>query len=140
MAERSFPFNSIAGDRKYKAERWREYFAMFIGNGIFYKNANALKVKENEGMMVTLQEGAAWVAGGGYINEGQKHFTLEMADGVLPRIDRIVIRCDYVLRDIYATVKKEATVRSRRRRRYRGTQMPTSWQLQISTSGGVQYQ
>lgn len=106
MAERSFPFNSIAGDRKYKAERWREYFAMFIGNGIFYKNANVLKVKENEGMMVTLQEGAAWVAGGGYINEGQKHFTLEMADGVLPRIDRIVIRCDYVLRDIYATVKK----------------------------------
>lgn len=106
MAERSFPFNSIAGDRKYKSEQFREYFALFIGNGIFYRNANVLKVKENEGMMVTLQAGAAWVAGGGYINEGQKHFTLEMADGVLPRIDRVVIRCDYVLRDIYATVKK----------------------------------
>lgn len=108
MAERSFPFNSIAGDRRYKAERFREYFALFIGDGIFYKNANALKVKQDEGMTVILNAGAAWVAGGGYINDGEKRFILDTADGVMARIDRVVIRCDYALRDIYATVKKGA--------------------------------
>ena len=28
-------FNSVGGDRKYKAEDWAEYFGSFIGNGVF---------------------------------------------------------------------------------------------------------
>lgn len=106
MAELSFPFNSIGGDRRYKAEEFRQYFALLFCNGIFYKNANALKVVQGEGMTVQLNTGAAWADGCGYINTAPLSFTLDTADGALNRIDRIVLRCDYKERRYYAAVKK----------------------------------
>lgn len=33
--EKSSFFNSVSHDRTYKAEDWAEYFASFIGNGVF---------------------------------------------------------------------------------------------------------
>lgn len=106
MAELSFPFNSIGGDRRYKAEEFRQYFALLICNGIFYKSADALKVVQGEGMTVQLNTGAAWADGCGYINTTPVPFTLDTADGALNRIDRIVLRCDYKERKYYAAVKK----------------------------------
>ncbi len=106
MAELSFPFNSIGGDRRYKAEEFRKYFAMLICNGIFYKSAGVLKVVQGEGMTVQLGAGAAWADGCGYINTAPIPFTLDTADGALNRIDRIVLRCDYKERKYYAAVKK----------------------------------
>nr|DAQ05226.1 MAG TPA: hypothetical protein [Caudoviricetes sp.] len=35
--EKSSFFNSVSGDRKYKAEDWASYFASFIGNGVYGK-------------------------------------------------------------------------------------------------------
>lgn len=106
MSELSFPFNSIGGDRRYKAEEFRQYFALLICNGIFYKSADALKVVQGEGMTVQLNTGAAWADGCGYINTTPVPFTLDTADGALNRIDRIVLRCDYKERKYYAAVKK----------------------------------
>lgn len=106
MAELSFPFNSIGGDRRYKAEEFRQYFALLICNGIFYKSANVLKVVQGEGMTVQLGTGAAWADGCGYINTTPIPFTLDTADGALNRIDRVVLRCDYKERRYYAAVKK----------------------------------
>ena len=69
MAQKCFPFNSDSGDRVYKAEDFRAYFAQFIGNGVFYANSNALKVVESSGMSVNVNAGAGWIAGAGYIND-----------------------------------------------------------------------
>lgn len=108
MAESYFPFNSVDGDRVYKAEDFRNYFAQFIGNGVFYANANALKVVENGGMQVAVNAGAGWVAGAGYINDSTLTLTLANADGALNRIDRVVLRCSYTERSIYVAVLQGA--------------------------------
>lgn len=108
MAESYFPFNSVDGDRVYKAEDFRNYFAQFIGNGVFYANANALKVVENGGMQVAVNAGAGWVAGAGYINDSTLTLTLANADGALSRIDRVVLRCSYTERSIYVAVLQGA--------------------------------
>jgi hypothetical protein len=106
MAQKSFPFNSISGDRKYKAEDFRQYFAQFIGNGVVYASADALKVKEHDGMQLKVCTGGAWIDGTGYLNNTEYYVTLETADGALPRIDRIVLRCDYTERALTIQVKK----------------------------------
>lgn len=104
MAQKCFPFNSVSGDRVYKAEDFRQYFAQFIGNGVFYSNAGALKVSEYSGMQLQVGAGAAWVAGAGYINDSTLTVSLANADGALNRIDRIVVRCSYTERNVYIDV------------------------------------
>lgn len=106
MAEKCFPYNSVNGDRKYKAEEFREYYAQLIGNGVIYSSADALKVKESGGMTVALSKGGAFVAGVGYINTSDLIFTLDTADGALSRVDRMVIRNDYTNRLTYGAVLK----------------------------------
>ena len=104
--EKFFPFRSVAGDRKYSAEDWAAYFALFLSNGVFYSSADKLKVVTNEGMKVKVNKGAAFINGRGYRLETDKIITLDTADGVLKRIDRIVLRCDYSNRQITTEVIK----------------------------------
>ena len=40
--------NSVAHDRTYKAEDWAEYFASFIGNGVFPVPSTGLQVVAND--------------------------------------------------------------------------------------------
>ena len=106
MAGKYFPFRSEAGDRKYSAEDWAAYFALFIGNGVFYGSADKLKVAEDNGMKVKIQKGAGFIAGRMYLLEEDLIIKLDTADGVLNRIDRIVLRCDYANRLMTVTAKK----------------------------------
>ena len=106
MAERFFPFRSVSGDRKYSAEDWAAYFALFLSNGVFYSSADKLKVTASDGMKLKVGKGAGFIAGRMYILEEDTTVTLDTADGVLNRIDRIVLRCDYVNRLITIAVKK----------------------------------
>lgn len=96
--ERFFPFRSVSGDRKYSAEDWAAYFAQFIGNGVFYNDASSLKVVENEDMKIAVKPGAGFAAGRMYMLEDGKVLDIETADGAVDRIDRVVLRCDYVNR------------------------------------------
>lgn len=105
-AEKYFPFRSVSGDRKYSAEDWAAYFALFIGNGVFYSSADKLKVVINDGMKVKVLKGAGFVAGRMYMLESDKTITLDTADGALNRIDRIVLRCNYTNREISTEVLK----------------------------------
>lgn len=104
--EEYFPFRSVAGDRKYSAEDWAAYFALFLGNGIFYSSADKLKVSANEGMKLKVGYGAGFIAGRMYRLKTDKIITLDTADGALNRIDRIVLRCDYTNRCITLETKK----------------------------------
>ena len=104
--EKFFPFRSVAGDRKYSAEEWAAYFALFLSNGIFYSSADKLQVVASEGMKLKVGKGAGFIAGRMYILEEDTNVTLDTADGVLSRIDRIVLRCDYANRLITIAVKK----------------------------------
>ena len=104
--ERSSFFNSVNRDRRYKAEDFARYFASFIGNGVFPIPSNGLQVISNNNMTVTLKPGKAWINGYFYWNDNDLVLNIEPADGVLNRIDRVVIRLDYLKREIKTYVKK----------------------------------
>ena len=103
--EKSSFFNSVSHDRTYKAEDWAEYFASFIGNGIFPVPSTGLQVVAGSGMNVTVRAGKAWINGYFYQNTGDLTVQLATADGQLNRIDRIVVQWDLTNRTITTKVK-----------------------------------
>lgn len=96
-------FNSMNGDRKYDASKFAEYFASFIGNGVF---PDSLQVISNNNMTITVKSGKAWINGYILINDADYILNINVADGVLNRIDRIVLRYDVVDREIRLEVKQ----------------------------------
>ena len=103
--EKSSFFNSVSHDRTYKAEDWAEYFASFIGNGIFPVPSTGLQVVAGSGMNVTVRAGKAWINGYFYQNTGDLTVQLATADGQLNRIDRIVVQWNLTNRTITTKVK-----------------------------------
>lgn len=102
-------FNSINGDRRYKAEDFAQYFATFIGNGIFIKPSDCLQVRASgDSMKVFVRPGKAWINGYYLINDEDYNLSLSVGDSTLNRIDRIVIRLDFLLRKMSVEVKKGA--------------------------------
>lgn len=104
--EKSSFFNSVNGDRKYSSSSFAEYFNSFITNGVFPTPSTNLQVISNSNMTVTIKQGKAWINGYVYINDSDLILTIDNADGVLNRIDRIVVRFDTAGRAINAVVKK----------------------------------
>jgi hypothetical protein len=98
-------FNSNNGDRVYKADDFAAYFGDLVSNGIFYRNADNLKVTAAVGMNVTVQPGTAWINGYHYANTAPLDLPITTANGVNPRIDRVVLRWDNVERSISLAVK-----------------------------------
>lgn len=106
--EKSSFFNSISHDRRYKAQDWAEYFASFIGNGVFPVPSTGLQVIVDSGMNVLVKAGKAWINGYFYYNTSDLTVALATADGQLNRIDRIVVRWDLTNRTITTAVKSSA--------------------------------
>lgn len=107
MAITSGFFMSVNGDRKYKAEFFAQYFASFIGNGVFPNPSSNMQIVENNGMTVNISIGKAWIDGYIAFNDDDYVLNIEVADGVLNRIDRVVLRLDTKLdREIKVLVKK----------------------------------
>ena len=106
--EKSSFFNSVSHDRTYKAEDWAEYFASFIGNGIFPVPSTGLQVVAGSGMNVTVRAGKAWINGYFYQNTGDLTVQLATADGQLNRIDRVVVRWDLTNRVMSVKVKSSS--------------------------------
>jgi hypothetical protein len=106
MAENSSFFNSVNGDRKYKAEDFANFFNSFITNGVFPNPSTNVQIMANGDMTVTVKPGKAWINGYCYFNDADLILPIDVADGVLNRIDRIVLRMDTAGRAINAIVKK----------------------------------
>ena len=106
MAEKSSFFTSLNGDRKYKASDFAEYFGAFIGNGVFPNPSSNLLVTSNGDMTINLSPGFAWINGYMYNNTDNLILTIKASDSSLKRIDRVVLKCDFVNREIRAYVKE----------------------------------
>ncbi|MFJ8216234.1 hypothetical protein [Bacillus cereus] len=105
--EKSSFFSSVNGDRRYKAEDWANYFNKFITNGYFPNVGSNLQViADRNRMQITLKPGSAWINGYMYQNTEDLVLNVDTADGVVKRIDRVVLRCDFVERRIRAYIKK----------------------------------
>lgn len=105
MQKSSF-FDSVNGDRKYSAKEMALYFSSFIGNGIFPNPASTLQVLSKDGMQITVKSGKAWINGYFYMNTDDLTLTLDHADGVLKRKDRVVLRWSLSERSIELAIRK----------------------------------
>lgn len=93
-------------DRVYLAEQFAAYFASFIGNGVFGQSMQKLEVLSQSVPDMTIQvlSGEAWINGWWYRNTDTYTLGLQIADGVLSRIDAVVLRWGNVERDMWLTV------------------------------------
>ncbi|QNU66912.1 hypothetical protein EHE19_019135 [Ruminiclostridium herbifermentans] len=106
MTQKSSFFNSINGDRKYNASDFADFFSSFIGNGVYPNPSTNLIVSAATGMNIKVAPGKAWINGYYYENTAELNLTIDVSDGVLKRIDRIVLKLDYLNRQIVLEVKK----------------------------------
>ena len=104
--ERSAFFNSVAGDRKYKAEIFAGYFSKFITNGIFPLPADNLRIAAYDRMEIKAHKGTGYINGYLYENTDLLVLKVSTADGVKPRIDKVVLRWSQVDRDIRIYIKE----------------------------------
>ena len=110
MAQECGFFNAqLAGkeyDRVYLAETFAAYFASFIGNGVFGKSMQQLEVVAYTSavMKVDVLSGQGWINGYWYRNTDNYTLDLSVADGVLSRVDLVVLRWSNSERNMYLTV------------------------------------
>lgn len=98
------PFNSIDGDRAIKAEDWAWYFQSIVANGVFPNPTTGLQVMAAEGMKIEVKAGRGFINGYAFKQDNDKIFTLATANGMLPRIDRVVLRWDLAGRQMLVDV------------------------------------
>ena len=85
-------FNSVDGDRLYNADDISNYFLKLISNGVFATPASAMQVQANNGLTVQVSAGWGFINCKWINNDAPYLLTLDAADVVLNRIDRIVLR------------------------------------------------
>lgn len=95
-------------DRVYLASQFAAYFASFIGNGVYASKSNKLQVVEQvtPGMVVSVLSGQGWINGYWYENTESISLAVDVADGVLNRIDSVVLRLGFSERNMWVAIKK----------------------------------
>lgn len=113
MAEKSGFFNALesggAYDRVYDANDFAEYFALFIGNGVFADPMNQLKVVPKSGLTVTLKKGNAFIDGYWYKLSEDMDFTLSPNGTSYAITDVIAVTLDKTNRVITAKKKERVS-------------------------------
>lgn len=99
-------FDSVGGDRKYSADDIGNYFVKLISDGVFATPATALQVQANSGMTVQVTAGWGFIKCHWLNNNAPLLLTLDAADPILSRTDRIVMRLDTAGRLCEVAVKK----------------------------------
>lgn len=90
-------WNSVNGDRLYDADVFSEWLRKFFTNGVF---ANELQVNASSGMGVTVGTGYVNINGKVRLFDTATSLTLATAGSTYPRIDTIVVECNYTDRKI----------------------------------------
>ena len=111
MPEKSFPLE----DTDYNAEDAQLWMSTRT-SGVYSADTN-LEVTAAGGMNISVDKGMAWLkitefGGIAYGNTDPITFTLAQADGILSRIDRVVIRFDAAENEVKAHVKQGALASS----------------------------
>ena len=110
---RSLFFNSINGDRRYRAEDFASYFAKILTNGVFPNPSNNLQVLAKEGMKITIKAGGCNINGYFGINDTDEVVTCSVANPMAQRVDIVVARWSLTNREIVLAVKSNTTTLTR---------------------------
>lgn len=105
MAEFGGFFNSVSGDRKYKAEDFASYFKTFITTGV-NPAPGSLKVLKKTNSQVEIAEGSGCINGYLYLNSTP--LTKFIAVGT-SRQDRVVLKLDLINRTLNIYIKQGTT-------------------------------
>ena len=93
-------------DRVYSAENFAEYFASFIGNGVFRGKGNELQVVVGGNFWVSIKSGQGYINGYWYQNDADASFNVGIGNQYLPRIDAVVLRLDLTARAVKLAYKQ----------------------------------
>lgn len=95
-------------DRVYLAQHFAAYFASFIANGVYAEYSNKLQVMSmpTPQMQVSVESGQGWINGYWYENTDSLYLPIDVADGVLNRIDSVVLRLGFAERNMWLAIKK----------------------------------
>lgn len=111
MAETSGFFQAMADettgepDRRYLAKQFCDYFALFIGNGVFGSPTNQLIVAPGQGgLSVVVKPGNAFIDGMWYNNSSDKQIFIVPNYESQVRVDTVRVRMSQVTRAITAEV------------------------------------
>ncbi|WP_146009210.1 hypothetical protein [Beduinella massiliensis] len=94
------PFNSANGDRRYSADDFAALFSSLLGDGVLLSSLDALQVIASGDWGIAIKPGRCIIRGRIGVNTTQANLTLAPAATGNPRIDRVVLRCDYINRKI----------------------------------------
>ena len=89
-------------DRNYLYKEFMDYFALFVGNGVFGSPTNQCKVIPGVGLSVIVTAGWAFINGAWYHNDANKEISLLANAGSVNRIDSIKLRYNETDRTILA--------------------------------------
>ena len=111
MSEHSGFFNAKilengSYDRVYLAENFADYFASFVGNGVFAKKMNSLQILADTGMNIKVKSGQAWINGYWYENDSDLILSVATAPTTGYRVDSVVLRYGVSDRTITCVVKQ----------------------------------
>jgi hypothetical protein len=94
MTQVSFPFDSSEGIGETE---WTEMVQHFSDTGIMPKQLNELKVyADSSGMQVKVNSGVAFIKGNYYKSDAQETLPIGASNGSNPRIDRVILRVDWI--------------------------------------------
>lgn len=91
-------------DRSYLAKEFMDYFALFIGNGVFASPVNQLMVVPGVGRTVIVSTGWAFINGGWYHNDTELSLELAANGSSTNRVDSVRVRYSAADRKIKAIV------------------------------------
>lgn len=93
-------------DREYSSGDFSRYLELIVGNGVFPNPSTQLQVRADSGLNIIVGQGQGWIDGHKLINTADLPMTLDAADALLNRIDRVIFFCDYTTREMGITVLK----------------------------------
>lgn len=89
-------------DIAYLWKDFMNYFALFVGNGVFASPTNQLKVMAGQGMSVVVRPGWAFINGHWYHNDTDKVLMIPYNSATSSRIDSVKVRLSEADRTILA--------------------------------------
>lgn len=91
-------------DRNYIASQFANFFALFVGNGVFGSPTNQLKVIPGTGLNVVVSAGWAFINGNWYHNDSNKILAITANNSGTQRTDSVKVRLDQTNRRILVDV------------------------------------
>lgn len=110
MAQWSFPFVSVGGDRAYQPSDWVQFYANIFRNGVLAQIGTGLQVKaaDPNSMNVTVSPGAAIINGYQYTNTANVTVAISVASATVDRVDGIFLQLDLASRLVEIVYKEGA--------------------------------